>query len=102
MPASGEHTPTPLPPKGHWGHVVGHRSGALLDDAEGPLLKAGGGCGKTPGEGLLQNVHAPLTVFRQLFKPAGGRALLMSLAPGTGGWGCKCLAQVGALTWWFQ
>ena len=82
--------------------MVGRRSGALLDDAEGPLLKAGGGRGETPGEGLLQNVHAPLTVLCQLFKPAGGRALLMSLALGMGGWGCECLAQVRALTWWFQ
>lgn len=37
--------------------------GALLDDAEGSLLKAGRGRGETPGEGLLQSIHAPLTVL---------------------------------------
>lgn len=38
--------------------------GALLDDAEGSLLKVGSGRGETPGEGLLQSLHAPLTVLR--------------------------------------
>ena len=85
-------------PKG-WGGV----SGALLDDAEGSLLKASSGRGETPGKGLLQGLHAPLAVVRQLLKSAGKRALLRSRVPGAG-WGCRCLVGMGAglLTCWFQ
>lgn len=68
-------------PKGHLG-PRGIR--ALLDDAEGSLLKAGGGRGETPGERLLQDLHAPLTVLCQLFKSARKRAPLRSLLPGVG------------------
>ena len=76
---------------------------ALLDDAEGSLLKAGSGRGETSGECLLQNLHAPLTVLCQFLKSAGKRALFRSLDPGMG-WGYRRPAEAGtgALTCWFR
>lgn len=63
---------------------------ALLDNAEGPLLKVGSGRGESPGKCLLQSLHAPLTVLRQFLKSASKRAPLRSLVPEMG-WGCTHL-----------
>lgn len=80
MPASGPWQRAALPPPelssrgqsstSFWGGQTPSPKGsgpgairALLDDAEGSLLKVGGGRGETPGEGLLQSLHAPLTVL---------------------------------------
>lgn len=96
LPASGEGKPLL---KGVFGPGA---IGALLDDAEGSLLKAGRGCGETPGKGLFQSLHAALTVLCQFLKSASERALLRYLVPEVG-WGCIHLAEVGvgALTCWF-
>lgn len=55
---------------------------ASLDEAHGPLLKAGAGCGQTPCKGLLQDVHAALAILGQFLEPAGrGRGKRPILRP---------------------
>lgn len=79
--------------KGHLVQGAIGAIGALLDDAEGSLLKAGSGRGETPGEGLLQSLHAPLTVLCQFLKSA-------IRGPCSGPWSQRQTGGAHTRQWW--